>query len=173
MAKALLLPLLTALFLALRVVIGGSFALAGTDLSTAATLFGAAQLSALGGMLLTGVGYTSIALFAATAIRSSGPATAVWFAWLAFGEKFLVGGLGNLFEGLRPVLRWAPLATFDRLRDYVQYDPDAFRRASEWAAEHGRAAPELTALGPAIAGTLLWITALTLVGWLWYRKRDL
>jgi len=49
-AKVLLLPFLVALFLALRVVVGGSFALAGTDLSAGVTLFGAAQLSALGGM---------------------------------------------------------------------------------------------------------------------------
>ena len=84
-AKVLLLPLLAGLFLALRVVVGGSFAFAGTDPSTDATLFGAAQISALGGMFITGLGYTSLALFIATAIRSSGPAMAVWFAWFAFG----------------------------------------------------------------------------------------
>ena len=172
-AKVLLLPFLVALFLALRVVVGGSLALAGTDLSTGVTVFGAAQLSALGGMFLTGIGYASLAFFAAIAIRSSGPAMAVWFAWFAFGESLLVGGLGSLFEGLRPVLRWAPITTFNRLRDYMQYDPDAFRRAAEWAAEHERPGPELEALGPAIAGSLLWIAALTLLGWLWYRKRDL
>ena len=42
-AKVLLLPLLTALFLALRVLVGGTLALAGTDLSAGATLFGPAQ----------------------------------------------------------------------------------------------------------------------------------
>ena len=172
-AKVLLLPSLSALFLALRVAVGGSFALAGTDLSTGAALFGAAQLSALGGMFITGLGYTSLALFAAMAIRSSGPAMAVWFAWFAFGERLLVGGLGSLFESLRPVLKWAPVMTFDRLRDYIQYDPEAFRRASEWAAQHERPVPDLEALGPALAGSLLWIAALIVVGWLWYRRRDL
>ncbi len=172
-AKVLLLPLLTALFLGLRVFVGGSVALAGTDLSNGATLFGTAQISALGGMLLTGVGYASLALFAAVAIRSSGPAMAVWFAWFAFGEGLLVGGLGSLFEGLRPILRWAPIMTFNRLRDYVQYDPDALRRAAEWAAQHDRPVPALEALGPAIAGSVLWIAALTLAGWLWFHRRDL
>jgi len=172
-AKVLLLPLLSALFLALRVAVGGSFALAGTDLSAGAALFGTAQLSALGGMFVTGLGYTSLALFAAVAIRSSGPAMAVWFAWFAFGERLLVGGLGSLFESLRPVLKWAPVMTFDRLRDYSQYDPETFRRASEWAARHERPAPELEALGPALAGSLYWIVALIVVGWLWYRRRDL
>lgn len=172
-AKVLLLPLLSTVFLALRVVVGGSFALAGTDLSTTTALFGAAQLSALGGMFITGLGYTSLALFMATAIRSSGPAMAVWFAWFAFAERLLVGGLGSLFESLRPVLKWAPVTTFNRLRDYIQYDPDAFRRAVDWAAEHDRPGPEVEALGPAIAGSLIWIAALTLVGWLWFRRRDL
>jgi hypothetical protein len=63
--------------------------------------------------------------------------------------------------------------TFNRLRDYIQYDPDALRRAAEWAAQHERPVPEPVALGPAITGSLLWIVGLTLLGWLWYRKRDL
>ena len=172
-AKVLLLPLLSALFLAMRVAVGGSFALAGTDLSAGAELFGTAQLSALGGMFVTGLGYASLALFVAVAIRASGPAMAVWFAWFAFGERLLVGGLGTLFESLRPILKWAPVMTFDRLRDYIQYDPEALRRAAEWAAEQERPGPELEALGPAFAGSFLWIAALLLFGWLWYRKRDL
>ena len=172
-AKVLLLPLLPALFLALRVAVGGAFALAGTDLSAGAALFGTVQSSALGGMLVTGLGYASLALFAAVAIRASGPAMAAWFAWFAFGERLLVGGLGALFESLRPVLKWAPVMTFDRLRDYVQYDPEAFRAAAEWAVENERPPPELEALGPAFAGSFLWIAALLLFGWLWYRKRDL
>ena len=172
-AKVLLLPLLSALFLVLRVVVGGSFALAGTDLSGGTPLFGAPQLSALGGMFVTGLGYTSLALFASVAIRSSGPAMAVWFAWFAFAETLLVGGLGRLFESLRPALRWAPVMTFNRLRDYIQYDPEALRRAAEWAAQHDRPVPEPSSLGPAFAGSFAWIAALTLLGWLWYRRRDL
>jgi len=172
-AKLLLLPFLTALFLALRVVVGGLLALAGTDLSAGATLFGTVQLSALGGMFLTGLGYCSLALFAALAIRSSGPAMALWFAWFAFGERLVVGGVGKVFEGLRPVLRWAPVMTFDRLRDYIQYDPEALRKVAEWAVENEQPVPELEALGPAIAGSIGWIAGLTLLGWLWYRRRNL
>lgn len=172
-AKVLLLPLLSALFLLLRVGIGGSLALAGTDLSAGARLFGTPQLSALGGMFVAGLGYTSLALFASVAIRSPGPAMAVWFAWFAFAERLLVGGLGSLFEGLKPVLRWAPVMTFDRLRNYILYDPEALRRAAEWAARHDRPAPELPALGTALVGGFVWIGALLAVGWLWYRRRDL
>ncbi|MCL7960223.1 MAG: hypothetical protein M8861_08530 [marine benthic group bacterium] len=172
-AKVLLVPLLSALFLALRAAIGGSFALAGTDLAAGAQWFGAAQLAALGGMFVTGLGFASLALFVAVAIRASGPAMAVWFAWFAFGERLVVGGLGALFEGWRPILKWAPIMTFNRLRDYIQYDSEAFRMAAERAVEQERPVPELEALGPAFAGSFLWIAALLVFGWLWYRKRDL
>lgn len=172
-SKVLLIPLLSALFLGARVVIGGSFALAGTDLSAGATLFGTPQLSALGGMFVTSLGYGSLALFAAVAFRSSGPAMAVWFGWIAFLETLLVGGLGRLFEGLQPALRWAPVMTFNRLRDYIQYDPEALRRAAEWAVQNDRPVPEPSSLGPAFAGSFAWIALLLLVGWLWYCRRDL
>jgi hypothetical protein len=172
-AKVMLIPLLPALFLALRAALGGSFALAGTDVAAGATLFGTAQLAALGGMFVTGLGFASLALFAAVAIRAAGPAMAVWFAWFAFGERLVVGGLGALFEGLRPILKWAPIMTFNRLRDYIHYDPEALRSAAELAVEHEGAVPELEALGPAFAGSFLWIAGLLLLGWLWYRKRDL
>lgn len=171
--KLLLLPLLSALFLVLRALIGGSLALAGTDVSLGAPLFGAPQLAALGGMFVTGLGYTSLALFAAVSIRSSGPAMAVWFAWFAFGESLLIGGLGSLFHALRPALRWAPVTTFNRLRDYIQYDPEALRRAAEWAAQNDRSVPAPESLGPAFVGSFAWIAVLLFLGWLWYRKRDL
>jgi len=172
-AKVLLLPLLAALFLGLRVLTGAGLALAGTDQASGGALFGSVQLAALGGMWLTGLGYVALALFAATAIRSSGPAMAVWFAWFAFGERLLVGGLGSLFEGLRPALQWAPMRTFNGLRNYLLYDAEAYRRAAELAASQDRAAPQLADVGPAVFGSLAWIAMLILVGWWWYRRRDL
>jgi ABC-2 type transport system permease protein len=172
-AKVLLLPVVAALFLVLRVVVGGSFALAGTDLSSGRAVMGGPQFAALGGMYLTGLGYACLALFVSAAVRSSGPAMAVWFAWFAFGERLLVGGLGSLFQGLRPALRWAPVSTFNRLNDYLRYDPEALRQAVEWATRHDRPVPQVEALGPAVAGTALWIAALLLTGWWWYRRRDL
>ena len=172
-AKLLLVPFLAILFLMTRVLMGSAFALAGTAMPSEAALIGPVQWSAFGGMFLAAAGYASLALFVAAALRSSGPAMAVWFAWLAFGERLLVGGLGSLFESLRPVLQWAPLTTFNRLRDYIQYDPEAFRRAAELAAENDRAAQQAVDLGPAVAGTLIWIAGLSFVGWLWFRRRDL
>jgi len=171
-SKALLLPLLAALFLGLRVVAGGALAAAGTQ-PGGAVLFGSAQAAAIGGMWLSGLGYTALALFAATAIRSSGPAMAVWFAWFAFGERLLVGGLGSVFEGLRPVLRWAPMMSFNRLRNYLVYDSEALRHAAELAASQDRAPPQVAAAGPAALGSLAWIAVLLLFGWWLYRRRDL
>ena len=172
-AKVLLLPLLTLLFLLIRVLVGAGLALAGTEGVQGQARFGPVQLAAIGGMTLTGLGYTALALFIATVIRASGPAMAVWFAWFAFGERLLVGGLGMLFEGLRPVLQWAPMATFNRLRDYLLYDSEAFRRASELASAAGRPAPELADPVTACIGALAWIAVLVVVGGWWVQKRDL
>ena len=172
-AKLLLVPTLAGLFLLFRAAAGGGLALAGTEFPSHASLFGTAQLGALGGLFLAGLGYASLALFVATAIRVSGPAMAVWFAWFAFGERLLAGGLGSLAEGLRPALGWLPIGTFARLTDYLLYDPTTFREAVARAAELERPPPELAPLGPAILGSCLWITALSVTGWLWYRRRDL
>jgi hypothetical protein len=98
---------------------------------------------------------------------------AVWFAWFAFGERLLVGGLGSLFEGLRPVLQWAPLTTFNRLRNYLLYDPEALRRASELAAGQDRPPPDLANPATAVLGALVWIAALVAFGGWWVRRRDL
>lgn len=171
--KLLLVPLLVALFLVIRAALGGALAWAGTDPAQPAALIGPTQLRALAGMWLGGMGYASLALFAATAIRSSGPAMAVWFAWFAFAERLLVGGLGSLFELARPALRWAPIATFNRLTSYAQYDPEALRRVAQRAAEHDGPITTGVALEPAIIGTLAWIVVLAVSGWLWYRRRDL
>lgn len=172
-AKLLLAPLLTAIFLAIRSGVGGGLAAAGTELSAGVVLLGPAQARALGGLFLAGLGYTTVALVVATAIRSSGPAMAVWFAWFAFGERLVAGGLGSLFEGLRPILRWLPMSTFSRLTNYMQYDPAALQRAVEQAVGQERPPLELPPLEPAILGALLWTGAFALIGWLWYRRRDL
>jgi hypothetical protein len=174
-AKALLVPFLAALFLAERVLVGGLLARAGTDAAAAAAdpLFGAAQWAALGGMFVAALGYGSLALFASTAIRSSGPAMAVWFAWIAFGENLLRGGLGSLFEGMKPALRWLPKATFDGLRNYMRYDSAAYEKAADWAAENGQILPAPISPEPALLGSLAWIAFFIAVSYLWFRRRDL
>lgn len=172
-AKLLLIPFVVALFLGLRVLVGVAVAWPGTDLTIAPAPIGPVQLRAIAGMWLGGMGYASLAVFAAAAIRSSGAAMAVWFAWFAFAERLLAAGLGSLFESTRAGLRWLPIATFSRLNGYVRYDSETFRRAAEWVAEQDGAIPDQVALGPAVAGTLAWIAALAVGGWLWYRRRDL
>ena len=65
------------------------------------------------------------------------------------------------------------MSTFNRLTNYIQYDSEAMRQAAEWAAAHDRTVPSQLALQPAVIGTLAWIAALAIGGWLWYRRRDL
>ncbi len=174
-AKALLVPFVAALFLAERTLVGGALAWAGSQNAAAGSgpLMGLAQWSALGGFFVAGLGYGSLALAAATAIRSSGPAMAVWFAWFAFGERLIAGTLGWLFEGLKPALRFLPVATFSKLTDYVQYDPVAYRRAVEWASEHESGAPELYDPGVYLLVSALWILVLVAASYGWFRRHDL
>jgi len=172
-AKLLLVPVLAGLFLLTRVGLGGGLALAGTGWPPPHGVLAAPQLRALGGLFLAGLGYGSLALFAAAAIRASGPAVAAWFAWFAFGERLLAGGVASLFAGLRPAVKWLPVATFGKLTDYLQYDNAALREAAAGAAAGDRPPPDLPPLEPALLGTCLWIAALLLIGWLWYRRRDL
>jgi len=172
--KLMLLPLLAALFAAERVLAGVVLALFGTDAGAATgPLMGGIQWAAIGGFTLASMGYASLALAAALAIRSSGPAMAVWFFYFAVGENLIRGGLGAPFEGLRPALGWLPLGTFGRLTSYVQYDPEAFRRAVEVAAQSDRSPPTHADLGLPVLATAAWIAAFVLLSYLSFRKRDL
>ncbi len=171
--KVLLLPVIVAIFALLRVALGGLLAGLGTASASEAALPGFPQVAALGGSLLAGLGYGSLALFLALAIRSSGPAMAVWFAWFAFAENLVRGALGNVFEGLRPVLGWLPIRTFGRLIPYQLYDPAAYERAARIAVEHEGTPPGLYAVGPVAVGTALWVFGLILLAGGWFRRRDL
>lgn len=172
--KAALLPIVGALFILTQIGIGGGFALAGTDLgATREALLGVPFFQALGGFFLAFFVLGSLALTAALAIRSSGPAMAAWFAWIAFGERLVSLGLGRLFEGLRPALAYLPLGTSLKLLDYDAYDPAGYERAVEAAAGGGGAPPEAVAVGTAVLVAVGWTVLFIAVSYAWFRKRDL
>ncbi|MFQ5747330.1 MAG: hypothetical protein ACE5HF_08955 [Gemmatimonadota bacterium] len=171
--KLMLLPLLSVLFVAERVLVGGVLALVATAGTAGGPPIGGSQWAAIGGFTLATAGYASLALAAALAIRSSGPAMAVWFFYFAVGENLLRGGLGAAFEGLRPALSWLPLGAFGRLTSYVQYDPEAFRRAAEAAVRAERPGPLHADLGAPLLATGAWIVFFVVVSYLSFRRRDL
>lgn len=172
--KALLLPLLGAAFIGVYLLIAGGFALAGTDLSALDGLpIGGAQLSLFGGWLAAFIGYGSLALAASMAIRGTGAAMAVWFFYVALGERLLAGGLGALSEGLRPILRFLPVNVFNGLHDYLQHDPAAFRAAVERAVEAGETPPEIWPWEALLSATAVWLAVFVLGSYAWFRRRDL
>lgn len=172
--KMMLMPILALLLLGELFLVGGGLAFLGTDLSTASgPLMTGAQWAAIGGHFLAFLGVGSMAFVAALAIRSTGPAMAVWFFYIGFGEQLLGGILGRLGEWLRPALRFLPFHVFTSLTEYLQYDPVAYRRAVEAAAANDGRPPEIPATGEMILAALLWMAALILLSFLWFRKRDL
>lgn len=172
--KVALLPIVGAIFILSQVAIGGAFALAGTQLVSAqGPLVGPPFFQALGGFFLSFFVMGSLALTAALAIRSSGPAMAAWFAWIAFGERLVALGLGRLFAGLKPALEYLPFSTSLRLLDYDAFDPAAYERAVEAAHAAGRTPPEPVAVGTAAVVAVGWIVLLVGASYLWFRKRDL
>lgn len=172
--KALLIPLAALLFVFFQVAIGGGFALAGTELGAAdASLAGPPVLAAAAGLLLAALTAASLAFAAAMAIRSAGPAMAVWFAWMGFGERLLASGLGRVFEGLRDALGYLPFLATQRLLDFRSYDAAALQRAVERAEEAGRAPPTPPDAATAALVCAGWIALLVGGSLVWFRRRDL
>lgn len=172
--KALLVPLLAGVVVALQVAIGAGFALAGTDLAAAAGLLpDRHQVSALGGVLLAFAGYGSLALGVALAVRGTGASIGVWLLYVVLVERLLGAGLSRLGAWGGEVADWLPVQVFDRLVSYRQHDPEAWRQAARAATEHGASIPAPVpweALLPAVVG---WIAAFLVVSFVVFRRRDL
>lgn len=170
--KVLLLPLLAVLVVGLQLAIGGGFALAGTDLSAAGGILpGPYQLSALGGVLLAFLGYGSLALTVALAVRGTGASIGVWFLYVAVVERLAGAGLARLGAWGGEAARWLPVQVFNRLVSYPQHDPAAWRRMAR--AAEGGSVPEPWAWEALLPAALGWIAVLLLASFLVFRRRDL
>jgi ABC-type transport system involved in multi-copper enzyme maturation permease subunit len=173
LSKLLLLPMVGLLFVATKTVIGATFSLFATDFSTGETLVRGVHVSALGGFALASLGYGSLALFSALAVRNSGPALALWFFYVALIENLIANGLVAISEGLEPVVRHLPISTFNQLFEFIQHDPAALRRAVQNAIENERQIPEIWDMGTLLLASTLWIAVFVGVSFVWFRKRDL
>lgn len=154
---------------------GGGFAFAGTDLASVdEPLIGAVHWSTMGGLVLAFFGYGSLALFVSLAIRNSGPAMAVWFFYVAIGERLLAGGLGAVNDRLGELARFLPINTFNQLHRYYQHDFAAFQQAVQNAIENNREPPaDPWANGTLLLAWFLWVALFIGGSFLWFRKRDL
>lgn len=173
-AKLMLVPIIGFMFLAARTGFGGVLAWIGTDMSqVTGSLLGAPQWAAFGGIFLASLGFGSLALAVATMVRSAGPAMAIWFFYIAMGEKLLVLIVGKSIESTVPFLQYLPANAFQGLTNYEQYDPVAFERAVQWAVENERPAPEAVDMQLLAAVVAAWIAVFVATSYLSFRKRDM
>ncbi len=171
--KSIAAVLVIVAFLGAYLAIGGGFALAATDLGSGVRLMGLNHLQALGAVALSFAGYGSLALLIGTAVRSTGGAMAIWFFYVAFGESLIRGGIHKLWEGAGPYLRYAPVATFDELRNYLMFDPAELARVTQRLAEAGRDAPVVGDPSTLAIAAATWVGLFVLAGFLAFRRRDL
>jgi hypothetical protein len=170
--KLLLIPTLIGIFMATRTLVGVAFALAGTDAGDAA-LVTSVHAMAMGGVILAMSGALALALFVSLAVRNTGPAMAVWFFYFVALENLVAGGLVQLSDAFRPVVRFFPMALFNGAARYMQYDPEAYAAYVNRMAQNGREPLTLfdtSVLWGAASG---WVAVLVLGAFLWFRRRDL
>ena len=175
LGKSLLLPIVGILFIGLNVVVGGGFALAGTDFGTLTEpLMRGVHWSVIFGFFLAFIGYGSVALFCSLSIRNSGPAMAVWFFYVAIGEQMLRGAFNAINDRLGELSGYLPINTFNQLHRYYQYDLVAFQQAVQRAVEDDRTPPgEPWAMGLLLTMSLVWIALFVGGSFVWFRRRDL
>jgi hypothetical protein len=147
----------------------GSFHIAGGI----RTLARGSDLRMMGADLLMVSGLGSVAMLAAFATRSSGPAMGLFFFYVALGEKLLGLVLSQIGGAAASVIPFLPMKLFTSVEEPARWDPAALQRALEAAAKHGRPAPDFgnTTL-------LVWIAVAEIVvflalTFLVYRRRDL
>ncbi len=172
--KVGLLVALALLFFVVQVGTGLAFAAAGTEGLTASALVpGGFRVSAAGGFLLGFLGYGSLALAAALAVRGTGASLGVWFLYVAFVERLLRQGLEELGGAAGEAARYLPVHVFEQLFSYVQHDPVALGRAISRAAAAGGTPPEAWSWPVLLAAAVGWIVLLIGASHLVFRRRDL
>lgn len=171
--KTLFLPIVAVAFMLAVVVLGGGFALAGTDLAALERpLIESIHGAVIGGGLLRLVGYGSLALAAAMAIRSTGAAMGVWFLYVALGEPVLLPLALRRLE-LVEWIRYLPVNVFNATSNYLQWDPVAFGDAIQRAIDRGAAPPQIWETGSLLVVAGGWIGFFLIGSFLWFRGRDL
>lgn len=172
-SKVIAMLIVIVAFLTVHLGLGTGFAFAGTDRSLRVDLFTSVQAAAIGGVLLSAVGFAGFALMVSTLIRGTGAAMAVWFFYTTLGEMLLRSGIGRLWESARPYLEYAPIRVFNEARNYLMYDTAAFERVTAARIAAERSPPEIGDLTVTLWAAALWALAFVVIGFLAFRRRDL
>lgn len=173
--KSMILPTVALVFVTTQVVLGAIFALLGTDVGQLTEpIMTALHWRIIAGVLLAFIGYASLALFVSLAIRNSGPAMAVWFFYVALGERMLAGAMRAVSDGLGAAAQFLPINTFNQLHRYLQFDAAAFQQAVQNAVENNRQPPaDPWAWGTLLLTSAIWISLFWGGAFVWFRQRDL
>lgn len=172
--KVYLLAMVAGVFLLLQVVPGLAFAAAGTDaLTTEALLPGVHQLSAAGGYMLAFLGYGSLALLVALAVRSPGASVGVWLLYVAVGERLIVTVLQAVPVPTGAVARFLPIGLFNELVVYLHHDPVARAEAASTALARGASPPPAPDWGFLLPVAVCWIAVFLAAAYAACRWRDL
>lgn len=123
LGKLVLVPILLVLFLGTQVVLGLTFAVAGSGGELAGLLPGAEHCRTLVGLVLGFVGYASLGLAIAVSVRRPGASVGALFLWVLLVEELLASGLARLSGSLVPLARHFPLGTFDALMRHAGRSP--------------------------------------------------
>jgi ABC-2 type transport system permease protein len=170
LGKVLLIPLIVAVFLGFRVILGGGLAAAG---SADGWVMGGPAWSALAGLTVAFVGSLAVTLFIALAVRSGGAGMGVWLLYFALVENLVAQGLVRLSSSLEAVVKFLPIHVFSALTRYIQHDPAAFQRAVAHAVEQHHEPPGIWDAGTLWLTAAAWIVAILGGAFVWFRKRDL
>jgi ABC-type transport system involved in multi-copper enzyme maturation permease subunit len=171
--KVVTMLMVVAIFCGWHLVIGSGFALAGTDLSAGADLFTSVQVAALGGMVMSALGYAAFALMVSTITRGTGSAMAVWFFVVTVGEMLLRGGIGRFWEASRPYLQYFPIRSFDESRNYLMFDEALLESVTASRIAEGDSPPHVGDPDVVLLTAAIWVVVFVGIGFLAFRRRDL
>lgn len=173
LGKVLMLLMVVGVFLGGQILLGGGLALVHTDLGSAGSLVTSADVSALAGLAVTCLGYTSLGFLAVFITRSSGSGMGLFFLYFALLENVLGAGLNRVGEWGSEVTPYLPLNVLNDLFPPLQHYPEAREAAIRRALENGRPPPEIMDTGVLMAVGVGWALVFVALAYLVYRPRDL
>lgn len=172
--KVMLLVLVGLVFLSTKIIIGGGAALLGTDLSSeAGPIVPSSVLAASASLLLAFLSVGGLALLLALTVRNSGPAIAVWFFWIAFGEQLVPSLIARLVPAAEPVLAMLPFSASQRVMSFWIFDAPTYARMVARAEAAGEAAPELPDVAMWLGVNAGWAIVFLVAAFVLFRRKDL
>ena len=170
--KLLLVPAVSAAFIALMLAVG---AIGATFGDVDGALVRGVDLAVLGGYASGVVMLVSAAFMCGMLVRGSGSAMAVFFFYITLLENIIHLAVGRFSPELRPVLQFLPFHAFTEMIDPKNYDPSIVARDAEAAAAANQPfeMPELFDPTALIAAGWGWTALLVTVAFVVFQRRDL